>query len=136
MVDGGRVPPSPGHPFDAIRDYRDLRVWTAAMDLAQDVYLVSAGFPRAERFGLTAQMRRAAVSVASNIAEGQARGSSADFLRFLAIAAGSLAELRTQLLLAARLGYTAETHEAEIDDLAKKVTALRAAIRRKQVDGG
>ena len=117
-----------------IRDYRDLRVWVAAMDLAQAVYVTTAGFPRGERFGLTAQVRRAAVSVASNIAEGQARDSSPDFLRFLAIAAGSLAEVRTQLLLAARLQYTSEIHEPQIDELARQLSALRAAIKRKEVD--
>ena len=100
------------------------------MDLAQAVYVTTAAFPRTERFGLTAQLRRAAVSVPSNIAEGQVRDSNPDFLRFLAIAAGSLAEMRTQLLVAARLQYTAETHEAEIDELARQIAALRAAVKR------
>ena len=71
-----------------ICDYRDLRVWVAAMDLAQAVYVTTAAFPRGERFGLTAQIRRAAVSVPSKIAEGEARDSDPEFLRFLAIAAG------------------------------------------------
>ena len=105
------------------------------MDLAQAVYLTTAAFPRGERFGLTAQIRRAAVSIPSNIAEGQARDSNPDFLRFLAIAAGSLAEVRTQLLLAARLQYTAEAHEAQIDELARRLSALRGAIKRKEAAG-
>jgi four helix bundle protein len=125
-----RKPTPPPHHFHLIRDYRDLRVWIAAMDLAQAVYVTTAAFPRTERFGLTAQLRRAAVSVPSNIAEGQVRDSNPDFLRFLAIAAGSLAEMRTQLLVAARLQYTAETHEAEIDELARQIAALRAAVKR------
>ena len=102
------------------------------MDLAQAVHLTTAGFPRGERFGLTAQLRRAAVSVPSNIAEGQARDSDPEFLRFLAIAAGSLAEVRTQILLAARLQYTSETLEPQIDELARQLSALRAAVKRKE----
>lgn len=120
------------HHFVVIRDYRDLRVWVAAMDLAEAVYLTTAAFPRSERFGLTAQIRRAAVSVPSNIAEGQVRDSGPEFLRFLAIAAGSLAEVRTQLVLAARLQYTDETHESQIDELARQLSALRAVIKRKE----
>ena len=137
MVDGGwlRSWAPVAHQFVVIRDYRDLRVWVAAMDLAQAVYLTSGGFPRSERFGLTAQVRRAAVSVASNIAEGQARDSNPEFLRFLAIAAGSLAEVRTELLLAARLEYSSETHEAQIDELARQLSALRGAIKRKEDAG-
>ena len=85
-------------------DYRDLVVWQRAMDLVESVYLATAGFPRDEQFGLTSQMRRAAVSVPSNIAEGQGRrASDADFVRFLQIALGSLCELETQLELAVRL---------------------------------
>jgi len=102
------------------------------MDLAEAVYLTTAAFPRSERFGLTAQIRRAAVSVPSNIAEGQVRDSGPEFLRFLAIAAGSLAEVRTQLVLAARLQYTDETHESQIDELARQLSALRAVIKRKE----
>ncbi len=113
-----------------IRDYRDLRVWSAAMDLAQAVYHTTAAFPRHEIFALTSQIRRAAVSIPSNIAEGEARDSKPDFLRFLGIAAGSLAELRTQLQLAVRLGYTTETHDQAIAELARQLTALRTAVKR------
>ena len=116
--------------FHVIRDYRDLRVWVAAMDLAQE--LGGETEPLAPWEGGAGEI---AVSVPSNIAEGQARDSNPDFLRFLAIAAGSLAEVRTQLLLAARLQYTAETHEPQIDELARQLTALRAAIKRKEVEG-
>ena len=89
-----------------IASYRDLEVWGVAMELVADVYQVTRQFPKEEQFGLTAQLRRAAVSVPSNIAEGHARESTKDFLRFIAIAAGSLAELETQLLIAEKLGYT------------------------------
>ena len=85
------------------RDFRDLLVWQKAMDLAKQVYEVSKIFPSAEQFGLTSQIRRSAVSVVSNIAEGQGRETPGDFARFLNIARGSLAELQTQLILAKNL---------------------------------
>jgi four helix bundle protein len=85
-------------------DYRDLVAWQKAMDLAERVYLASADFPREERYGLTSQIRRAVVSIPSNIAEGQGRRmSDEEFVRFLLIALGSLCELETQLELAVRL---------------------------------
>jgi len=86
-----------------IRTYRDLIAWQKAMLLAKAIYRTTAAMPGDERFGLTMQMRRAAVSVPSNIAEGHARQSRADYIRFLKIARGSLAELGTQLELACGL---------------------------------
>jgi four helix bundle protein len=88
-----------------IRSYKDLLVWQKAMTLVKEVYLLTAKFPADERFGLTAQMRRAAVSVPSNIAEGHARQGSKEYLQFLSHAGGSLAELETQTLLAISLNY-------------------------------
>lgn len=88
-----------------IRSYKELIVWQKAMDLAEDVQRVSQRFPKEELYGLTSQLRPAAVSVPSNIAEGQARQSKAEFLNFLSIANGSLADVETQLLLAQRFGY-------------------------------
>ena len=88
---------------------RAFGIWTygdLGVELAETVYRVTARFPKAELFGLTAQMRRAAVSIPSNIAEGRARDSTREFLHFLAISRGSLAELETQLELAIRLDYT------------------------------
>ena len=85
------------------RDYRDLLVWQKAMDLAKQVYEVSKLFPSTEQFGLTSQIRRSAVSIVSNIAEGQGRETPGDFARFLNIARGSLSELQTQLILAKNL---------------------------------
>ena len=81
----------------AIRTHKDLTVWREAIELTVAVYCRTRRFPPSERFGLAAQMRRAAVSVASNIAEGAARGSSADFRRFVCMARGSLVELETQI---------------------------------------
>ena len=88
-----------------IRNYRDLIVWQKAMDLVTAVYQVTGTFPSDERFGLTSQMRRAAVSIPSNIAEGQGRGSNREFSHFLSMGYGSLCELQTQLLLSERLKF-------------------------------
>jgi len=87
------------------RPHHDLKVWQQAMDLARLVYTISRDFPAGERFGLTSQVRRAAVSVPSNIAEGCARGSQRELVQFLYIARGSLSELETQLQLADDLGF-------------------------------
>jgi four helix bundle protein len=89
-----------------IRSFRDLVAWQKAMDLCQEVYRVTQSYPADERFALTAQTRRAAVSVPSNIAEGYGRGQKRDYVRFLRMARGSLFEVETQLLLAVRLELT------------------------------
>jgi len=96
-----------------VRSYRDLVVWQKSMALVTEVYRHTERFPRAEAFGLTAQLRRAAVSIPSNIAEGQGRLSTGEFKQFLGHARGSLLELETQILIAQELGYlgTAEGHE-------------------------
>lgn len=88
-----------------MRSHQNLRVWQTSMLLVEEVYCLTKLFPDTERFGLISQIRRAAVSVPSNIAEGAARGSLADYMRFLYIARGSLSELDTQMQLAERLGY-------------------------------
>lgn len=88
-----------------VRHYRDLLVWQKAVDWTEVVYSATGAWPSDERFGLTSQVRRAAVSIPSNIAEGAARRSTPDFLRFLSIARASLAEAETQLIIAERLGY-------------------------------
>ena len=87
------------------RSHHDLLAWQEAMSLAKAVYSLTSTFPREENSGLTGQMRRAAVSVPSNIAEGAARATRKEFLHFLSIARGSLSELDTQLILARDLGY-------------------------------
>lgn len=85
--------------------YRDLRVWQQAMDLAEQVYLATENFPKQEMYGLTSQLRRSAVSVPSNIAEGKGRNTDRDFLNFLFHARGSLMEVETQVLLSSRLKF-------------------------------
>ena len=120
----------------AVKNYRELIVWQKAMDLAVLVYRVTAGFPKEEIYGLRSQMRRAAVSIPSNIAEGQGRRTTDDFLRFLSVANGSLRELETQTLIAKRLTYISEEECSEILDLAAEVGRLRnglvGSLERKQ----
>lgn len=88
-----------------VKNYQELIAWQRAMDLVEEVYTASRDFPREEIYALTSQIRRAAVSIPSNIAEGQGRRTTADFLRHLSIAYGSLCELETQILIAQRLRY-------------------------------
>jgi four helix bundle protein len=118
-----------------LRSYRELEVWQRAIELVEAVYAVSAEFPKEERFGLTVQMRRAAVSVPSNIAEGHARSSTRDYLRFLAIALGSLAELDTQMLIARRLRFAEEDTigplEQESDRLGRMLRNLIRSLKQK-----
>ena len=90
------------------RKHHDLLVWRESMDLVTDIYRVTSSYPREEIYGLTSQMRRAAVSVPSNIAEGAARTSNKEFLQFLSIARGSLSELETQIMISRNLGYLSE----------------------------
>lgn len=107
----------------AVQHYSDLIAWQKSMDLVVDVYEASEGFPPKEAFGLTNQLRRAAVSVPSNIAEGQGRGTTKDFLHFLHIARGSLQEVETQALIAGRLGFIRD--EVRIALIAKTTEASR-----------
>jgi four helix bundle protein len=90
--------------------YSDLEVWQAAMDLAEDVYRTTKAFPKEELYTLTSQLRRAAVSVPSNIAEGKGRSSEKDLIQFLNYSRGSLFEIETQIALARRLGYIDAEH--------------------------
>lgn len=110
--------------------YFDLLVWQRAMDLAERVYESSSLLPRDERFGLTSQMRRAAVSVASNIAEGHGRRSTGEFRQFLGYAVGSLHELETQLRLSVRLTFLTETQALEPLALSAEVGKLLAGLLR------
>jgi len=86
-------------------EYKELIAWQKAIELVVDIYHESSSFPRDESFGLCSQLRRAAVSIPSNIAEGQGRGTKAEFKRFLLIANGSRQEVETQIIIAERLGY-------------------------------
>jgi four helix bundle protein len=88
-----------------IRNHKDLKVWKKSVDLVDNIYRITESFPNKEIYGLTNQLRRSAVSIPSNIAEGAARGSKKEFIQFLYIALGSLAEVETQMIIASRLGY-------------------------------
>ncbi len=88
-----------------IRNHKDLEVWKKSMDLVSNIYKITESFPSKELYGLTNQIRRAAVSIPSNIAEGAARNSKKEFIQFLYIALGSLSELETQIIIANRLEY-------------------------------
>ncbi len=116
-------------------DFRQLRAWQHAMDIVVEAYSIINLLPIEERFGLCDQMRRSAVSIPSNIAEGQARNSSKEFIHFLSIARGSIAELQTQILLCKRLEYIADPVISQImvhlQDNDKMIGGLMRAISKK-----
>jgi len=114
-----------------VRNYKDLLVWQEGIALVKHVYVLTRSFPADERFGLVTQMRRAAVSVPSNIAEGQARRTTGEFKHFLAIAQGSLAELDTQLILSTHLGFATEGGIQEISALVTKLQRMLHALQSK-----
>ncbi|MBU1385788.1 MAG: four helix bundle protein [Alphaproteobacteria bacterium] len=120
----------------AVTSYRDLKVWRRALDWAEAIYEATAHWPRDERFGLVSQIRRSAVSVASNIAEGAARRSTGEFIQFVGVAQGSLAEAETQLFLAQRLGYLpandADALLAGGDEISRMLAALSASLARRK----
>ncbi|MFZ5453328.1 MAG: four helix bundle protein [Thermodesulfobacteriota bacterium] len=119
-----------------VRSYQDLMAWQKAMDLVTEVYKITHEFPREEIFGLTSQLRRAAVSVPSNITEGQGRSSRKEFLYFLGNAKGSLSEVETKVLIARNLGYIDKegindllNHAAEVGRI---LNGLMASLRNKK----
>lgn len=117
------------------RHYRDLLVWQKAMQLAKEIYRSSAAFPKSEMFGLQSQIRRAAVSIPSNIAEGHGRLSDRVFRVFLAQARGSLCELETQIELSRDLGYLLEGNTGELltdcNELARMLNGLIKTLQQK-----
>jgi len=121
-----------------MQTHRDLIVWRKAIDLVEETYRATRGWPREEIYGRTSQVRRAVVSIPANIAEGQGRGSPRDFLRFLAIANGSLIENETHLFIARRLGYLEEPplllflqQTAEVSRLLQgRIRSLQAQIEK------
>ena len=111
--------------------HKDLKVWEKSMDLVVSTYKLSSHLPAAEKFGLTSQMRRAAVSVPSNIAEGAARNSTKEYIRFLYISLGSLSELETQFLISKRLEYINDILEESIIEIRKMLLGLIKNLKSK-----
>lgn len=106
-----------------IKNHKDLNVWQLSMELVTDIYRLTGTFPKEEIYGLTNQMRRAAVSVPSNIAEGAARNSKKEFIQFLHIALGSSAELETQLIIASNLEFV-----QEVEPFLKNLTTIKKML--------
>ena len=116
------------------RNHRSLKVWQEGIALVEHVYAATRTFPKEELFGLTSQMRRAAVSVPANIAEGSARAGTKELLQYVYIAAASLSELDTHVEIALRLGYLKDDSLVqEIDELAGLVMGLQAGIKRRNI---
>jgi four helix bundle protein len=118
-----------------VRDYRDLLVWQRAVEFVVEIYRLSARFPRDEQFGLTAQLRRASVSVAANIAEGSGRATTRDFMNFLSHARGSLKEAESMVFVAQRLGFVHAEDCIEAlrlaDETSRMLTGLRVSIAKR-----
>ena len=112
-------------------DLKDLVAWQVAMDFATDVYAATRNFPEDERFGLRMQLRRSAVSVASNIAEGHGRSSRGEYARFVLIARGSLKEAETQLLLSQRLRFLTPERTELLLVVAGRINRLLTGLRRR-----
>lgn len=118
-----------------IENFRDLNVWQRGMEVVEAVYRASGAFPKSELYGLTNQIRRAAVSVPSNIAEGHTRATTREYLQHVAIAQASLAEVETQLEIAARLAYVQMEASArlvqQVQALRRQLYSLRGALQKK-----
>jgi four helix bundle protein len=114
-----------------VESYRDLKVWQRAIQMTLSVYRLTVAFPKEEVFGLTTQLRRASVSVASNIAEGYGRGSTGEYKQFLGMARGSNLEVQTQLFIAAELGYGNSTLLTEADNLSNEVSRMLNSLLAK-----
>jgi four helix bundle protein len=114
------------------RSYQDLRVWKEAVDFVNEVYLITAKFPSTEIYGLTNQIRRAAVSIPSNIAEGQGRNSPKEFRQFLGIALGSIGEVETQLIISEKIEYLSQNELipllTRLDDFRKMLKSLSKSL--------
>ncbi|MCK4342431.1 MAG: four helix bundle protein [Phycisphaerae bacterium] len=114
-----------------MRTYRDLMVWQKSMALVTEVYRLTRTFPKEEMYGLTSQMRRCAVSVPSNIAEGYGRNSTHDYVRFLRMAMGSLYELQTQMEIAGNLGYAGPSSPELLVESAREIERMMSSLIRR-----
>ena len=122
-----------------VKQYQDLIAWQKAIELVIEIYRASSGFRRDEMYGLTSQLRRAAVSVPSNIAEGQGRASSGEFIQFLCHAGGSLFELETQVVVAHKLSYLSDAQSAmlagRISELGRILNGLIKSVQCRKNSG-
>jgi len=114
-------------------NYTELLVWKQGMALVKETYQITRAFPADEKFGLVSQMRRAAVSIPSNIAEGQARHTTGEFVQFVSHAEGSVAELRTQFLIAVELDYCTKSEAQHAFELMSELRKMLNGLRRKLV---
>jgi len=112
--------------------FEDLEVWKKAKDIAVKIYIQSKDFPKEDQYGITSQIRRSALSIASNIAEGCSRGSKKEFARFLLIAQGSCSELRTQLIVTKEIGIIEESDYKSFDEELKTIGRMLKGLERKQ----
>ena len=112
-------------------DYKELQVWQKAMDLVVEIYKISKLLPKEEVYGISDQLRRSAVSIPSNIAEGQSRNSVKEFIQFLSIARGSLAELETQLLICTKVNILSEDNIAEAQNITTEVGKMIKGLMNK-----
>jgi len=121
-----------------LKNYRDLKVWQKSYRLCLDLYRITKKFSKEERFGLTSQIRRAAVSIPSNIAEGYGRKTTADYLRSLYIAYGSVCELETQVLLSGDLNYVNKQNlralKDDTEEVERMLKALIKSLEKKRLD--
>ena len=121
--------------MSGLRSYRDLEVWKKSIDWVEAIYRASRNWPRDERFGLISQARRAAVSVPANIAEGAERTGTREFLQFLSVAKGSLAETETHLILAGRLGFLPMMEQepllAQAAEIGRMLSGLTKSLRSR-----
>ncbi len=115
-------------------NFEKLDVWHKAIAFANSVYAVSSKFPESERFGLTSQMRRAAVSVSSNIAEGSSRSSRPDFARFVEIATGSLFEVVSQLAIARKQRFLDESNYRQLYEMAEEIVRMASGLRKSLIE--
>ena len=118
----------------ATQNYKDLIVWQKGIEPAKRIYGLTRMFPREEKFGLTSQMRRAAASIPSNIAEGQARRTTPEFIQFIGRAEGSAAELDTQIILAVELNFCPKKDALPLYELNDEIRRMLNALRRKLAD--
>lgn len=112
-------------------NYKDIKVWQDSMKLAKNIYIITKSFPKDEIYGITSQIRRAAVSIPSNIAEGSAKQSDKEMIQFLYISLGSLPELETQLILSKEIGYFDEDKSNEIENIRKQILGLIKYLKNK-----